>query len=368
MVARSTRPVVLVVDDDATVRETFHLLLEDDYEVLEAPDAWAAVEIARTAPIDLVLLDILMPDVDGLEILPELRTVRPGVPVVVVSGVDTASTATTAMRLGAVNYVTKPFDVDILLGAVAGALQMRSRPRVAPPRQPFPALALIGCSASIVAGLAATLTSVADVLSYRDPPAVEALTEAGAPAMIVVNAQGRRLDWLGRAALLVECCSTTPIVVLLDPKSALDARFAFGERGLALEYPFRLAALLELVCSALPEAPARRPWRDERTAAVIDAVAADYAHFRLPLLADRLGVSPYYLSRCFHRSVGISLASYLTRVRVHAGRELLEQHGTKLDAVALAVGFHDASHLSRAFVSVLGHRPGPHRSGPPRDR
>lgn len=364
MVARSARPVVLVVDDDATVRETFHLLLEDGYEVLEAPNARSALEIARTAPIDLVLLDILMPNVDGLEILPELRTVRPGVPVVIVSGLDRASTAATAMRLGAVNYLTKPFDVDVLLDAVGGALRRRPRPRVAPPRQPFPTLVLIGCSASIVAGLAATLTSEVDVRSYRDPPAVEALAEDGAPAMIVVNAQGRRLDWLGRAALLVECCSTTPIVLLLDTRNALDARFAFGQRCLALEHPFQLAGLLELVCSALPEAPARRPWRDKRTAAVIDAVAADYARFRLPSLADRLGVSPYYLSRCFHQRVGVSLTSYLTRVRVHAARQFLEQNSMKLDTIALAVGFHDASHLSRAFVRVLGHRPGQHRSGP----
>jgi AraC-like DNA-binding protein/CheY-like chemotaxis protein len=333
-------------------------MLEDDYEVLDAPDARSAVEIARTAPIDLVVLDIFMPNVDGLEILPELQTVRPGVPVVVVSGVDRASTATTAMRLGAVDYLTKPFDIDILLAAIDGALHRRPRPRVALPRQPFPTLALIGCSASIVAGLAATLTSEVDVRSHRDPPAVEALTEVGAPAMIVVNAQGRRMDWLGRAALLVDRCSTTPIVLLLDARSTLDARFAFGERCLALEHPLQLAALLELVCSALPEASARRPWRDERTAAVIDAVAADYARFRLSSLADRLGVSPYYLSRLFHRHVGVSLASYLTRVRVHAARQLLEQNGTKLDAVALAVGFHDASHLSRAFVRVLGHRPG----------
>jgi hypothetical protein len=111
--------------------------------------------------------------------------------------------------------------------------------------------------------------------------------------MIVVNAQGRRMDWLGRAALLVDRFSTTPTALLLDTRSALEARFAFGERCLALEHPFQLAALLELVCSALPEAPARRSWRDERIAAVIDAVAADYARFRLLPLADRLGVSQY---------------------------------------------------------------------------
>jgi hypothetical protein len=118
--------------------------------------------------------------------------------------------------------------------------------------------------------------------------------------MIVVNAQGRRVDWLGRAALLVGRFSAAPAALLLDPRNSIDARFAFGERCLALEHPFQLAALLELVCSALPDAPARRPWRDERTAAIINAVAVDYARFRLRPLADRPGVSPYYLSRWFH--------------------------------------------------------------------
>lgn len=309
-----------------------------------------------------------MPDVGGLEILPELLTVRPGVPVVIVSEVDKASTATTAMRLGAVNYLTKPFDVDVLLGAIDGALHRRLRPRLAPSGEPLPTLALIGCSASIVGGLAATLTGEVDVRSHRDPPTLEALTEAGAPAMIVVNAQGRRMDWLGRAALLVDCCSTTPIVLLLDTRSALDARFAFDERCLALEHPFRLSALLELVGSALPEALARRPWRDERTAAVIDAVTADYARFRLTPLADRLGVSRYYLSRCFHQRVGVSLTSYLARVRSMPAASSSRRAVRSSTPSPSRSGSTTRPTCRAPSSASWGHRPGQHRSGPSRDR
>jgi transcriptional regulator GlxA family with amidase domain len=59
----------------------------------------------------------------------------------------------------------------------------------------------------------------------------------------------------------------------------------------------------------------------------------------------------------------MSIAAYVRRVRVHAAIQLIERRGEKTDAVAQTVGFHDASHLSRAFVKLTGRRPGKHRPG-----
>src|SRR5437667_11250069 len=68
-----SRPVLLLVDDDAGVREALHLILDDDYAVLDAAHSQAALSMVRAEPVDLVLLDILMPDVDGIELLQELK-------------------------------------------------------------------------------------------------------------------------------------------------------------------------------------------------------------------------------------------------------------------------------------------------------
>src|SRR6185436_7442575 len=66
---RQARRVILVVDDDAGLRESFRLILEDEYEVLDAADGPRALELVRTKAVDLVLLDIRLPDMDGIEVL-----------------------------------------------------------------------------------------------------------------------------------------------------------------------------------------------------------------------------------------------------------------------------------------------------------
>ena len=63
-VARGARSVILVVDDDPGVRQSFRLILEDEYDVLEVPDGAQALEVLRTCPVDLVLLDIRLPGID----------------------------------------------------------------------------------------------------------------------------------------------------------------------------------------------------------------------------------------------------------------------------------------------------------------
>lgn len=364
-----TRPVVLVVDDEAMVRDTLHAILLEKYEVLEAADGPSAVDVVGAAPIDLVLLDLRLPGVGGLEVLPQLLKVRPGVPVVVISGVDRAETAAAAMRRGAVNYVTKPFDVAGLLEVVDEALRTGGRAQAAPARQAPWTVALIGCDASLAAALGATLMGTIHVQAHRDPPPARVLAEHGTPAVVVADTRGCRMGWLECAGLVVSRFpSTTRPVMLVDSTSFQEIRFALGDRWHALEAPFRLATLFDLVCEALPEAPARRPWRDHRTAAIIEAVASNYARFDLKRTASRLGLSPDYMPRWFRSQLGVALHSYLIRVRVHAARHMHEQDGMKIDRLASAAGFSDASHLSRRFKDVFGYRPGQRRPGASRGR
>jgi DNA-binding NtrC family response regulator len=123
------RPVVLVVDDDLGLRESFQLILEDEYEVLEAADGPTALNLLRTNQVDLVLLDIRLPEMDGIEVLERIKTIDEGVEVILVTAVKTVRTAVAAMKLGAFDYLTKPFEEDELLALVRRALEKRSLER-----------------------------------------------------------------------------------------------------------------------------------------------------------------------------------------------------------------------------------------------
>ena len=123
------RPVVLVVDDDPGVRESFRLTLEDHYDVLDVPDGPAALDVVRASQVDLVLLDIRLPEMDGIEVLERIKTIDDGVEVILVTAVKTVRTAVAAMKLGAFDYLTKPFEEDELLAVIGRALEKRSLER-----------------------------------------------------------------------------------------------------------------------------------------------------------------------------------------------------------------------------------------------
>src|SRR5256712_13588157 len=124
--------VVLIVDDDAGVREALHLLLDEEYAVMDAAHGRTALSMVRAERVDLVLLDILMPEIDGLEILQELKALEPDLPVIMMTAVKTVRTTVAAMKLGASDYVTKPFQEEELLATIHRALEQRTGQTRAP--------------------------------------------------------------------------------------------------------------------------------------------------------------------------------------------------------------------------------------------
>jgi two-component system, NtrC family, response regulator AtoC len=125
----AVRPTVLVVDDEESVRESFHLVLDDDFEVLVAADGARALDLVRTSQVDVVLLDIRMPDMDGIEVLERIKASDDSIEVILVTAVKTVKTAVAAMKLGAFDYLTKPFEDDELLSLVRRAVERRSLAR-----------------------------------------------------------------------------------------------------------------------------------------------------------------------------------------------------------------------------------------------
>ena len=99
---------ILIVDDERGVRESFNMVLKDHYEVLAAPDGKEAIDIFSKNYIDLVLLDIRLPDVDGVDLLRKLKELDPGVEIIMVTAVKSIQTAVQAIKSGAYEYIIKP--------------------------------------------------------------------------------------------------------------------------------------------------------------------------------------------------------------------------------------------------------------------
>ncbi len=116
---------VLVVDDEHGVRESLRLLLKDEHEVDAVGSVDEALRTLDESPADVVLLDLVMPGRSGLDLLRELAQRGDGPPVVMVSATRAIPAAVEAMKLGAVDFVTKPFEVDALRIKVRQILERR---------------------------------------------------------------------------------------------------------------------------------------------------------------------------------------------------------------------------------------------------
>jgi len=115
--------LILVVDDDAKVRTSIGGVLRDEgFEVVTAADGREAVARVEDTDPSLVLLDVWMPEMDGIEVLSRLQASRSDLPVIVLSGHGNVDMAVKATRLGAVDFIEKPFSIDGLLGSVRRAL------------------------------------------------------------------------------------------------------------------------------------------------------------------------------------------------------------------------------------------------------
>ncbi len=122
-------PRVLVVDDEPGVRESLRMLLRDECELVPTGSVDEALRALQSNPPDLVLLDLGLPGRSGLEFLAELSADPDPPPVVVLSGLKTVSTAVEAMKRGAADYVTKPFEVEALRIKVRKLLERRQLER-----------------------------------------------------------------------------------------------------------------------------------------------------------------------------------------------------------------------------------------------
>lgn len=370
------RPVVLIVDDDASVREGLRVALDEHYVVLDAPHGRSALGIVRAERVDLVLLDILMPEVDGLEILQELKALEPDLPVIMMTAVKTVRTTVAAMKLGAADYVTKPFQEDELIAAIRQALERRARrnhtsvERRHPNREaPLPRthrLLLVGGDPGWRAALAVVLARAAgvetsatfadglnDMLRFR-------------PTCVVLNVKRSTAEagrFLGALSAQLPAC---PVLVMCDDVYLGDAPVweTLNIRGV-LRPPVAFEELMDRIGAVLPtgDGPSG-PWPrlGESVGRTIDHLSRHYDEdLTVDGIAEITEISASHLAHLFRSEVGMSVRDYLTRVRVTIAQDLLAHTDEKLESIAPRLGFADTSHLAHVFQRITGKPPRAYR-------
>ena len=121
--AGTARPRVLVVDDEASIRDLLSKTLAlAEYDIDVAPDGRSALERMRMYAYDLLIADLKMPGMDGLALIREAKRFKADLPVLIITGFSTESSAIEAVNLGVAGYLTKPFRVPQVLAAAARAL------------------------------------------------------------------------------------------------------------------------------------------------------------------------------------------------------------------------------------------------------
>ena len=121
-------PKILIIEDEAAIRRVLTKILSeenDTYEVLEAEDGLIGIEKIKNDDFDLILCDIKMPKMDGVEVLEAVKKIKPEIPIVMISGHGDLDTAVNTMRLGAFDYISKPPDLNRLLNTVRNALDKK---------------------------------------------------------------------------------------------------------------------------------------------------------------------------------------------------------------------------------------------------
>jgi DNA-binding NtrC family response regulator len=129
MTGPARRGTVLVVDDEEGVRASVRAILEETCEVVEARDGAAAMEVLRVTDVDLVMLDQRMPGEPGIEVLERIKGIDPSTLVVMATAVRDVRTAVEALKRGAWDYLTKPFEVDDVIMLAHRALEKRALER-----------------------------------------------------------------------------------------------------------------------------------------------------------------------------------------------------------------------------------------------
>ncbi|MCX5911509.1 MAG: response regulator [Deltaproteobacteria bacterium] len=117
---------ILIVDDEVGPRESLRMILKPIYEIYTATNGDEALQVIQDENIDLVTLDLRMPGLSGIDVLREIKKVRADVEVIVITGYGTLTNAQEAIRYGAGDFISKPFNVADIIAIISKSFERRN--------------------------------------------------------------------------------------------------------------------------------------------------------------------------------------------------------------------------------------------------
>jgi DNA-binding response OmpR family regulator len=291
------RRVILAVDDDPRVLDAYQAILERRYEVLTAPDGRAALEILQQRSVDLVLLDMLMPGLNGLGVLEAMKRLSIETTVVMVSGMNDTLSALEALRLGASDYLSKPFDVGHLYQVIRRLTEDPDASETPGRSRALPHALIVTEDAGLRAGLAVALRTRGRVDAVADTTAALSVLQRTRPDVVVVSDETV-------AAEISRHGSVVPIVLIASRRADFEA-------------PLR--AIVDALGARHADV---RPFTGP-VPRVLAYVAAQRGHTCVETLAATVGVSPGHLARIFAEQMEMTVTEYVTHVRLEAARPRL---------------------------------------------
>jgi two-component system nitrogen regulation response regulator NtrX len=216
----SVKPRILVVDDEAAIRDSLRMILEyEHYEFVGAVSGPEGLAIVRRDPPDMVLLDIKMPGMNGLETLAEIRKIEEALPVAMISGHGTITDAMQATRLGAFDFIEKPFTSERVLVTVAKGLEVREL------RQENRELKLAMEAKYEIVGQGPALRSVLEAVKRAAPTnaTVLLLGESGVGKELVARTIHRNSPRAGQRFIQVNCAAI--------PEELIESELFGHEKG-----------------------------------------------------------------------------------------------------------------------------------------
>ncbi len=214
------KPKILVIDDEAAIRDSLRMILEyEDYEFIGAASGQEGLAIIKRDAPGMVVLDIKMPGMNGLETLAEIRKIDESVPVAMISGHGTVTDAMQATRLGAFDFIEKPFTSERVLVTVSKGLEVRAL------RQENRALKLAMESKYEIVGDSPALRRVLEDVKRAAPTnaTVLLLGESGAGKELVARTIHRNSPRAGQRFIQVNCAAI--------PEELIESELFGHEKG-----------------------------------------------------------------------------------------------------------------------------------------
>jgi len=361
---RTRRPTLLTVDDNPAIHDVYALAFDREYELLRAHSGQEALKIVRAETIDVMLLDLIMPGLHGLEVLERALKLKRRLCVVISSVINSSQSALRALRWGAADYFVKPTDPEVMEMVVRQLLAARADPAIAIPQPTLVArrVLLVGLDPGFRAALTVALQPHCRVDSAPQISVAIQMLGSIMPDLAIVDLRSASIE---RALALQNLRANFPegpmIVVGSADRISPLLQASAGHPEILVPEPVDFGFLFAEIANLLRPDPFGVPMKQlgPASSAAVGRVVTQYVDhaLRVEHLSARTRFSAAHFAHIFSEEMGIPPMEYVQRVRIQAAIFVLRESHDKVSTIAQRFGFYDGPHLALG-LRRLGARSG----------